>query len=88
MKDLGPTKNTLGLQIDQDRKVMKIWLSQNNYIQKVLLTVRGSLDTSKQHFQIYNGETRPQATENYCIVTVRVSCTLQAIHPFITGQST
>jgi len=35
-KDLGPANKILGMQIHRDRKDMKIWLSQNNYPQKVL----------------------------------------------------
>lgn len=36
MKDLGPAKQILGMQISRDRKAMKLWLSQEKYIEKVL----------------------------------------------------
>ena len=36
MKDMGPTKKILGLQIDRDRHKKKLSLSQNEYIDKVL----------------------------------------------------
>ena len=37
MKDLGPAKNILGMQIMRDRKCGKLWLSQEKYIERVLL---------------------------------------------------
>ena len=36
MKDLGPAKQILGMQISRDRKAKRIWLSQERYIEKVL----------------------------------------------------
>jgi hypothetical protein len=36
MKDLGPTKQILGMKISCDRKKEKLWLSQESYIEKVL----------------------------------------------------
>ncbi|KAL4376081.1 hypothetical protein GQ457_02G039440 [Hibiscus cannabinus] len=36
MKDLGPENKILGMQIHQDRSNRKIWLSQNNYLKKIL----------------------------------------------------
>ena len=33
MKDLGPAKNILGMQIMRDRKCGKLWLSQEKYIE-------------------------------------------------------
>ena len=36
MKDMGPAKQILGMQISRDRKNKKIWLSQKKYIEKVL----------------------------------------------------
>jgi hypothetical protein len=36
MKDLGPANKILGMQIHRDRKDRKIWLSQKNYLRKVL----------------------------------------------------
>jgi len=36
MKDLGPANKILGMQIHRDRKNRKIWLSQKNYLMKIL----------------------------------------------------
>ena len=36
MKDLGPANKILEMQIHRDRKDRKIWLSQKNYLRKVL----------------------------------------------------
>ncbi|KNA18313.1 hypothetical protein SOVF_071950, partial [Spinacia oleracea] len=36
MKDLGPSKKILGMEIARDRKVGKLWLSQEKYIEWVL----------------------------------------------------
>ncbi|KAH9794327.1 hypothetical protein KPL71_004856 [Citrus sinensis] len=36
MKDLGPTNKILGMQIHRDKNNMKIWLSQKNYLKKIL----------------------------------------------------
>ena len=36
MKDLGPTRQILGMQILRDRKAKKLWLSQEKYIEQVL----------------------------------------------------
>ncbi|KAG8497073.1 hypothetical protein CXB51_008352 [Gossypium anomalum] len=36
MKDLGPAKKTLGMEILRDRKASKLYLSQKRYIEKVL----------------------------------------------------
>ena len=36
MKDLGPTKKILGIIIGQDRALKKLYLSQEQYIEKVL----------------------------------------------------
>ena len=36
MKDLGPVNKILGMQIHRDRKNRKIWLSQKNYLRKIL----------------------------------------------------
>ena len=33
MKDLGPTRQILGMQILRDRKAKKLWLSQEKYIE-------------------------------------------------------
>ena len=36
MKDLGSANKILGIQIHRDRNNMKIWLSQKNYLKKIL----------------------------------------------------
>jgi len=36
MKDLGPTSKILGIKIHRDNKDGKIWLSQKNYLRKIL----------------------------------------------------
>ncbi|KAH9734881.1 Integrase catalytic domain-containing protein [Citrus sinensis] len=36
MKDLGPVNKILGMQIHRDRNNRKIWLSQKNYLKKIL----------------------------------------------------
>jgi hypothetical protein len=36
MKDLGPTNKILGMQIHRDRSKRKIWLSEKNYLKKIL----------------------------------------------------
>jgi len=36
MKDLGPANKILGMQIHRDRSKKKIWLSQKNYLKKIL----------------------------------------------------
>jgi len=36
MKDLGPTKKILGMEIHRDRKSRCLWLSQQGYVEKVL----------------------------------------------------
>ena len=36
MKDLGPANKILGMQIHRDRDARKIWLSQKNYVNKIL----------------------------------------------------
>ncbi|KAH9673800.1 hypothetical protein KPL70_018239 [Citrus sinensis] len=36
MKDLGPANKILGMQIHRDKNNMKIWLSQKNYLKKIL----------------------------------------------------
>ena len=36
MKDLGTTKKILGMEIHRDRESRKLWISQKNYIKKVL----------------------------------------------------
>ena len=36
MKDLGPARQILDMQILRDRKAKKLWLSQEKYIERVL----------------------------------------------------
>ena len=36
MKDLGVAKNILGMEIHNDRKNGKLWLSQHKYVEKLL----------------------------------------------------
>jgi len=36
MKDLGEAKKILGIKINRDRSTSKLWLSQENYILKLL----------------------------------------------------
>ena len=36
MKDLGPSKHILGMQITRDRESKKLWLSQETYIERIL----------------------------------------------------
>jgi hypothetical protein len=36
MKDLGAAKHILGMEIHRDRKIGKLWLSQQKYVEKVL----------------------------------------------------
>ena len=36
MKDVGAVKKILGMEIRRDKKARKLWLSQKNYIRKVL----------------------------------------------------
>ena len=36
MKDLGPSKKILGMEIQRDRKNRKLYLSQEKYLKKVL----------------------------------------------------
>ena len=45
MKDLGPARQILGMQITRDRETKKLWLSQEKYIEKVLQ--RFHMDKSK-----------------------------------------
>ena len=46
MKDLGEARKILGMEIKRDRKSRKLWLSQGNYIEKVLEKFR--MEKSKQ----------------------------------------
>jgi hypothetical protein len=37
MKDLGATKQILGIEIHKDKKHGKLWLSQQKYVEKILM---------------------------------------------------
>ena len=37
MKDLGPARQILGMQIHRDRNAKKLWLSQEKYVELVLV---------------------------------------------------
>jgi hypothetical protein len=37
MKDLGATKQILGMEIHKDGKNSKLWLSQQKYVEKILM---------------------------------------------------
>jgi hypothetical protein len=37
MKDLGATRQILGMEIFRDRRNVKLWLSQQKYVEKILL---------------------------------------------------
>lgn len=45
MKDLGPAEKILGMEIRRDRKLLKLELSQEGYVEKVLKTFQ--MDKSK-----------------------------------------
>jgi len=39
MKDLGSTKQILGMEIHRDMKNGKLWLSQHNYVEKIIMRI-------------------------------------------------
>jgi hypothetical protein len=60
MKDLGATKQILGMEIHRDRKNGKLWLSQQKYVEKILM--RFGMNNVKpvqiplaSHFKISSG---------------------------------
>ena len=61
MKDLGATKKILGKKIRRDREARKLWLSQKNYIKKVLEKF-SMLDTKPvstplaNHFRLFGSQ--------------------------------
>ena len=68
MKDLGVAKKILGMEIQRDRKVGKLYLSQGHYLEKVLGIF--SMDNCKAistpltaHFRL-SSECRPQSDED------------------------
>jgi len=57
MKNLGPTKQILGMKILRDRKARKLWLSQQQYVDRVLerFNVKGAKPVSTplaNHFKL------------------------------------
>ena len=57
MKDLGPAKQILGIEIVRDRKIKGIWLSQEKYIERVLerFNMKGAKSVSSplaNHFKL------------------------------------
>ena len=60
MKNLGETKHILGRDIHRDRKNGKLWLSQHNYVEKILMRfgmndVRPIQIPLASHFNISSG---------------------------------
>jgi hypothetical protein len=60
MKDLGETKKILGMEIHRDRKNGKLWLSQQKYVEKILM--RSGMNNEKlvqiplaSHFKLSSG---------------------------------
>ena len=47
MKDLGPAKQILGMEITRDRKNRRLWLSQERYIEAVKWIFKYMRGTSK-----------------------------------------
>ena len=51
MKDLGTTKQILGMEIFRDKRNGKLWLSQEKYVEKILLRfVMNNLKLVSVHF--------------------------------------
>ena len=70
IKDLGPAKKILGIRIVRDRSLGLIWLSQENYIKKVL--ERFNMDKSKPvncplagHFKLSSSQCPTSDEEKY-----------------------
>ena len=69
MKDLGPAKQILGIRIGRDRKARKLYLSQEEYIEKVLQ--RFQMDKAKAvstplatHFRLSTRQSPSTETDN------------------------
>ena len=43
MKDLGATKQILGIEIHKDKKIGKLWLSQQEYVEKILMRNKNNI---------------------------------------------
>jgi ATP-binding cassette subfamily B (MDR/TAP) protein 1 len=77
MKDLGEAKKILGMEIQRDRKNGKFWLSQQKYVEKILMrfnmnnvkTIQIPLDS---HFNLSSGLCPSNDKEKYYIS--RVPC--------------
>ncbi|GMH04122.1 hypothetical protein Nepgr_005961 [Nepenthes gracilis] len=68
MKDLGPTKQILGIRISRDREGKKLWLSQEGYVEKVLqrFNMEGSKPVSTplaNHFRLSKQQCPSSDTE-------------------------
>ena len=70
IKDLGPAKKILGIRIVRDRSLRLIWLSQENYIKKVL--ERFNMDKAKPvncplagHFKLSSSQCPTSDEEKY-----------------------
>ncbi|KAI4299822.1 hypothetical protein L6164_033247 [Bauhinia variegata] len=53
MKDLGPANKILGMQIHRERNNRKIWLSQNNYLKKILRRFNMQFGKFNVHYDLY-----------------------------------
>ena len=61
MKDLGAAKKILGMEIRRNRKARKLWLSQKNYIKKVLekfsmLDAKPMSTPLANHFRLFGSQ--------------------------------
>ncbi|GJW70144.1 retrovirus-related pol polyprotein from transposon TNT 1-94 [Tanacetum coccineum] len=55
MKDLGPVKKILGMQIYRDRVSRKIWLSQKSYVKKILQSEKERMEMSRVPYASVSG---------------------------------
>ena len=70
MKDLGVEKQILGMEIHRDRKNGKLWLSQQKYVEKILMRfgmndVRPIQIPLASHFNISSGSCPSNDEEKY-----------------------
>ena len=68
MKDLGAAKKILGMEILRDREARKLWLSQKNYIRKVLenfsmLDAKPVSTPLANHFRLFGNQCPKNAEE-------------------------